>query len=369
MIRILAFCLDTSDYGDRSQELMLCEEIAKQGHYVAMCSEIDPVYKGDKPISLDAFKLPVNSRLSDEEMKTELDKHGLLIKEFDVVFATSISGANWANCVARLKGIKSVVQLLDVPYWRLNSSWKELAPSWLDSWRLWINDLLKSDYIISNHSVTTNHLLNFGIKREVIFEIIYGMDIDMADSVPEIPYAERKADICIVNRLVFYKGYDLLFASLGYLKNKYNLNLKVAVIGGTPENQDVFKLSQMAVMLGLNVWFMGPVPNKKKFEIIKNSKIGVTCDYCEEIGCIFPLEAMYCGLPVICWDMQIHKERFEDNAHYITKFDIVGFAEKIKELLNQNIKDNPKGKEFVKNKRSFEVHANGLIGVFEKCLN
>jgi len=199
------------------------------------------------------------------------------------------------------------------------------------------------------------------VKNKVSL-VYYGIDNLICDSVPEPK--KKDNDIIFISSLRFYKGVNILLYILSILKEKYNM-MPQATIMGMGDNK--FDLLQTAIMLGVNAKFVGGVSNIKKFDIIKNSKIMVQPHFDEQIGTAVCLEALYCKVPVVCWDLLINKERFGDTPRYLEKFDVMGAAEYVKDILeNKKVQDLEGGKEFVAKNRTFTVTAKQINDILKE---
>lgn len=375
-MRLCFFSFDGTVYGNKdekgnmkydvSAEIRIAQEFYMRGHEVTLCCERSPnmeeEYKG-----MEVIVFPLNGEYTDDDAKVFLDK------KYDLVYATAISGARLANWVAKKQKIPSAVQVLDIPYWRLDPLWVKMGQKqWAEQWDKWLKDVKESDLIIANTTPTKNHLKSL-LGEEILKKtklMYYGIDKTLADSVPEPK--ERTNDIVFCARLVFYKGVDLLLHALRMFKQRYGYVPKTTIIGGG-DGQEYFRLLQIALMNGTPVKFVGPVCNKEKFEIIKNSKMMVYPDFNESIGGASPLEALYCKTPVICWDMLINKERFGIYPSYIEMYNIGEMVDDIHSILED---ENPcidgidisEGKRFVKLHRTFEGNTKKLEKWFKEII-
>lgn len=364
-MRIMMIGMDSTTYFrvvdgqkvfSRSAEVAIAESIARQGHEVMLvCERIPHFAEGEKPENLWLVALPVNQTVDYEQTD------GLLEFGPEVVFATSISGARLGNWVAKKLGVKSVVQVLDVPRFRLGDVFPRAGfTAWRDQWDGYFKELQCCDVIVANTKATVKAIKEeTGRDSELVY---YGMDTDLADRTPE---QDAQWDVSFVSRHVFYKGAEQLLFALSILKEDGGIEPSVAIMGAGEETS---RLLQIREMLGLKgVEFLGPVPNEQKFEVIKASRIGVIPEYCESIGSVAPMEYIYCKRPVLCWDLEIHKDRFSVWPRFVTRFDVASLASQIKGLLGGGIlipqKQLEDGKEWILQNRSFHSTTAELIKV------
>ena len=121
--------------------------------------------------------------------------------------------------------------------------------------------------------------------------------ISNAVSVPKLLNSIffKNYDILFVGRLTQAKGVDILLKAIRILKNKYNKNLKIAIVGDGPLKEN---LNNLAVKLDVNeeVKFLGV--RKDIGELMLSSKIFVLPSRWEGLPIVI-LEAMSRGMSTI----------------------------------------------------------------------
>ena len=131
-------------------------------------------------------------------------------------------------------------------------------------------------------------VIPLGIKKPV-FEKKKRQDFDLEpdDTV-----------LCTIGRLVSRKNIDEILAILSELKDKHRF--KFLIIGEGPQR---LHLEKLAIGYGLNgvVRFLGNVSDEVKFQILNLSDCYLSTASHEGFGLVF-LEAMECGLPIICYN-------------------------------------------------------------------
>ncbi|KKR33843.1 MAG: Phosphoheptose isomerase [Candidatus Gottesmanbacteria bacterium GW2011_GWC2_39_8] len=132
----------------------------------------------------------------------------------------------------------------------------------------------------------------------------YPVDKTFARIILGLPVKEKI--VLHVGRIVPRKGVDTVIRSVGRLKAKYNLSVKLVIVGGDSGEPDIRltpeikRLKEIAVEEGVrdSVMFVG----RKKRDILKfyysAADIFVTTPWYETFG-ITPLEAMACAIPVV----------------------------------------------------------------------
>jgi glycosyltransferase involved in cell wall biosynthesis len=101
-----------------------------------------------------------------------------------------------------------------------------------------------------------------------------------------------------IGRLVKRKNIDDICSVLSHLKDDYSF--KFLIIGDGPEREH---LENLKVKLNLDdhVHFLGNVNDEEKFQILDLSDFYLSTALHEGFGLVF-LEAMECGLPVVCYN-------------------------------------------------------------------
>ena len=380
-MNLLIFGMDSTTYGSvvdgvmrycRSLELAITEGIARKVESVTLVCERMPSFDiGEMPENMRIIVAPVNGDIGYDKMHEILNAHPERIKPYDLVFCTSISGCKAANHISRQLRIPCVVQVLDVPKWRLEAVYPRIGmPNWLEQWNAYFAELARCDMIIVNTEATVKEILEHFKGDELVKKklrlIYYGIDTDAADKVAE-PEKELY-DVSFVSRITFYKGCDHLLYALAMLKAE-GIEPKTAIIGSGDE---LAKLIQMKYMLGLDkVEFLGPISNDDKWKIIKGSNIGVIPEYCENIGSLAPAEYMVCKRRVITWSLSIHQERFGITPYRVETFNTKALAGEIKRLLAESpdMTRVNEGYNFVKEKRSYHGMVDDLLQNFQGLLS
>ena len=109
---------------------------------------------------------------------------------------------------------------------------------------------------------------------------------------------ERVNDILFVGRLIPIKGVDYIIKAMKMLKDEYNLDLKLSIIGQGPYFDTLKKLTKK-LDLESNVEFLGLVSNEKLIEMYQTSKIAVLPSFEKEGIMSTLLEAASCHTPSI----------------------------------------------------------------------
>jgi len=193
----------------RNVEVAMAESIANLGNEVTLVIEKNPYVNDKKPDNINVIQMSLNDKINFTNMEI------LLSNKYDIVFCTSVAGAYIANSIAKKQNIPSVVQVLDVPVFRLKEIFVLMGfTEWKDNWTEYFKNLIKSSCIIANTTPTVNYLKNkFGKKIEDKLKLVYyATDTNYIDKISKS--TKFNYDISFVSRLTFYKGCNFFLYAL-----------------------------------------------------------------------------------------------------------------------------------------------------------
>lgn len=170
---------------------------------------------------------------------------------------------------------------------------------WLATWQatVFTDSLLEKEKIINNSFPNSIiHLVPNGISKEDIGEITFDK--------------RSKYDIVSFGRLKNHKRVDLLIKALKIIKEEYNNNYTVAIIGDGPKLDELQALTKK-LKLTKQVSFFGSIPSSSNmYNLIKKCSICCVTTQGGGGGNLAILEANACGLPVIAFD---HKDGIDNS--------------------------------------------------------
>jgi glycosyltransferase involved in cell wall biosynthesis len=183
-----------------------------------------------------------------------------------------------------------------------------------------------SDLVMISNKIDREFLLGQGFKEGKMIVTHGGI------SMKEIPKNKQKKiyDSCFVGRFHAQKGLDDLL----YIWHKICKKNKKASLIIVGEGDMLMELKSKVRNLGIekNVKFAGFVDGKRKYKIIKSSKIFLFPSTYESFG-MSALEAMACGVPVLAYDLPIYREIFTMGMVKVPVSDKETFFEKLDFLL------------------------------------
>ena len=231
-------------------------------------------------------------------MATRAGKRLLSAERFDVINTHFVLPSGpVGDALARFSGVPNV---LTVHGGDLYDPSKLASPHRHPALRAWVRRLLdRADKVVGQ---STNTLANAGrfYSRDVRYTLIpLGIRRPELRPVPRAIYGFGEDEILLVTvgRLIRRKAVDQLIRVLQSLEDD---RVRLVVIGSGPQEAQLAEEARKRGVLD-QVRFMGYVDDDEKFQLLAMSDIYVSTTQHEGFGLVF-LEAMHCGLPIICYD-------------------------------------------------------------------
>lgn len=128
-----------------------------------------------------------------------------------------------------------------------------------------------------------------------------------------------------------HKNHYHILKSLQYLKEKYNFFIKAVFSGSNKGNMDYIKKQAAELNVKEQIIFVGFVPSEDIYTFYKNTLSLVMPTFLGPTN--MPIvEALYLGCPIICTDMEGHREIAQEAALYVQPTDYVTMGEHIYSL-------------------------------------
>jgi glycosyltransferase involved in cell wall biosynthesis len=228
----------------------------------------------------------------------------------------------------------------------------------------------RSDHVVAMSSDIRKRALDYYRPVRQIETIPLG--------IPEPQYGEtsRRAlglsenDIVLitVGRLVARKATDELITILAAIRDS---RLKLVVLGDGPERQ---KVESQVYGLGLQdqVIFAGFVTDEEKFQYLDAGDLYVSTSQHEGFGIVF-LEAMACGLPIVCYDKGGQADFLENTVTgYLVDFgNSDAFREKLSCLIDnesERVAIGVHNRDYVRRKYSISRCAVSYLEFYERMM-
>jgi len=211
------------------------------------------------------------------------------------------------DALARHAGIPNV---LSVHGGDLYDPSKRLSPHRHRLLKAWIRRLLRrADRVVGQSRNTVQNVHNYYDEHVRCDRIPLGIRRPCQTPASRNDYGFGTDDnlLVTVGRLVGRKAVDQLIEVMGQLKGNH---AHLLIIGSGPQEPE---LRRQAETLGLrgSVHFLGQTSEEEKFRILNMSDAFVSTSQHEGFGLVF-LEALACGLPVVCYDHGGQTDFLED---------------------------------------------------------
>ncbi len=206
---------------------------------------------------------------------------------------------------------------------------KKMSPHKSRIWSAIVRFLLnRADSLVAQSSNTADNAVKYYKPDKKIHIIPLPFHPPNISKVTrkELNIADDDFILVTCGRLVKRKAIDILIRALNKIPSE---KFKLYIMGDGPEREN---LERIVRKLGLNnkVFFLGFVNDEEKYKYLNISDVFALTSMHEGFGIVF-MEAMFCGLPVICTNEggQIDFLKNRENALLINVGDIEACADAI----------------------------------------
>jgi glycosyltransferase involved in cell wall biosynthesis len=194
--------------------------------------------------------------------------------------------------------------------------------------------LNRADRVVAQSSDTrSNAIQYYNIQRAIdIIPLGIKKPLITTGSRNNPAISENDFVLCTIGRLIKRKNLVELFEIIATLQDR--ISLKLVIIGDGLERAGLMKAAENLEMQD-KVIFAGAVDDATKFQYLKSADLYVSTALHEGFGLVF-LEAMECGLPIICYNRGGQNDFLinEKTGYLVELHDKQGFAEKIEQLFS-----------------------------------
>jgi glycosyltransferase involved in cell wall biosynthesis len=165
--------------------------------------------------------------------------------------------------------------------------------------RRWVRRLLRrADVVVGQSRNTLDNMRRFYTPELQGVQIPLGIRRPQPGTAVRSDYGCQESDVLLVTvgRLIARKGLHQLIGMMTALGDP---KIRLLIVGTGPQEQ-LLKEEVSTRQLRGQVLFLGHVPEAEKFGILRMCDLYVSTSQHEGFGLVF-LEAMACGLPVICY--------------------------------------------------------------------
>ncbi|MDD4498019.1 MAG: glycosyltransferase family 4 protein [Methanosarcinaceae archaeon] len=220
-----------------------------------------------------------------------------------------------------------------------------------------------ADRILCYTEAEKKELLKLGINSQKIKVIHNGINTDLFVPAKK-PCFEQKR-LLWIGRYANGKGVESLIEALSILKSRYP-DISLTMVGRGPDKDKIVQKIQ-DLSLGENITLKDFVPNSEIVDLYHNSSVFVLPSLEEGVPRTI-LEAMACGVPVVCSSLPQLVDLVEGSGFLVPVKDPEALAEKISEILSDSTlakKLGENGRINVVNNYSWEDTIQRTIKLYE----
>lgn len=272
------------------------------------------------------------------------------VNDFDLIFGIPLMSGHYAHSYAKKHNLSLYLMMFETPNWV--KKYRDGADSTEEYWSDYKRRLLDCDKIIVPSFESKKYLLEWLTSvNEKQVDVIYPCINEIkADSSKRCVFEDNKINVLFLSRMIPGKS------PVSIIKKTDKNRFRWIIIG------KIWKISKDEIKKlvdnGYEIIIFGSVDDKDKFEIIKGCDVLAFPTHFEGFG-MPPMEALYCGIPVITYSLPVLKEIYGNSKgiFWVDNFDENVFVEKLKGII--------KGGIGVQNIVPMKETAKKLLDVFE----
>jgi glycosyltransferase involved in cell wall biosynthesis len=172
-------------------------------------------------------------------------------------------------------------------------------------------------HLLYLHPHMRPRLERLGVRPEEMTQVSYGLEVGLADAVPE---QTRTYDVVWIGRVHRQKGIDDLLDTLGFLARQWP-DFRAVFIGNVREGlgPEIQRRN-----LAPHVEFSGFVSEQEKVRLFKASRVFLMPSKHEGSPRVIG-ESILCGTPVVAYDIPNYRPLFGEFVRYAPPFDVAAF--------------------------------------------
>ncbi len=202
-----------------------------------------------------------------------------------------------------------------------------------------------TDKIITVSKTTKNELIKYlNIPSSNIIPVYHGVDAHpnpLSKNEVKRKFGIKKDYILSISSVYKFKNYINLIRGFKILREKYNKNFQLVIVGKIIEKDYSLKMIRTIDELCLNyeVILIDGVPHNETYLLYSGANLYVFPSYCETFG-MTQIEAMACGIPVVTSNISVMLEICGDAAVYFDPANPEDIADKMNHVLsNENLRN------------------------------
>jgi glycosyltransferase involved in cell wall biosynthesis len=235
-----------------------------------------------------------------------------------------------ALLMARRDRARVVLLNWETPNWFNANSSEPRDPA---MWRPSLDVARVADLILSMSGTSTEYARAFftDVPRSLLFRHIYNaINSQVADSVRDVPKENQIICLARFTRGNAYKGASELVHVLS--PELAGMTLLIIVSMGDAESAVLDELKRRADEVGVRIELTHGLDDAEKFRRIKQSRLMLFLSYFEGYG-YPPVEAQYCRVPCVAYDLPVLREVNGDGLIYVPPGDHAALRSAVTEAL------------------------------------
>jgi glycosyltransferase involved in cell wall biosynthesis len=213
---------------------------------------------------------------------------------------------------------------------------KKMSPHRSFFWRNVVRFIMnRADRIIAQSSNTRDNALRYYAPKKEVGIIPLAFHPPLLSGVKRTALGLKKNEFLLITigRLIKRKAIDQMIRALAAVTD---VLVRLLVLGDGPEREYLESLADKLDM-GERVVFTGYVTERQKFDYIEVSNVFISTSLHEGFGIVF-MEAMYCGLPIICSNHggQVDFLKNGENALLVDVGDVEGYAWSVRRFMDDD---------------------------------
>jgi len=314
-------------------------QIDKENQYLLFYNAIKPLPKkyasefDQSNVTLKAFRYP-NKILNSFLAFIGFPKIDKMIGGVDVIFSPNF---NFLSISSRCKYLLTIHDLSFIKYPSFYTYKGRAWHRFIQPKRL----IKRSDALIAVSANTKSDLIShFNIESDKVSVVYSGIDFDFFSDIDvgkkekiKEKYGLNKPYILSLGNVEPRKNIDSLISAFDTLKKNYNLDHQLVIIGSGQKNY-CDKLKKQS-SFSESIKFLGYIPYTDKPYLYHLSSLFVYPSLYEGFG-FPPLEAMACGVPVVCSNSSSLPEIVDESGLLVDSNNINELAQSMQNILEDD---------------------------------
>lgn len=205
----------------------------------------------------------------------------------------------------------------------------------------------KANRVLTVSQTVKHEIINrFQVDTHKVAAIYNGIDHNhfmpfkrSGNDMPKENNPGQQYKLLYIGALEPRKNLEIVLLALNRLIHEMGKNVSLTIAGGARDQNYSHRLKQMVKKLGIkkDLFFTGYISDERCLELLKDADVFLAPSRGEGFD-LPPLEAMACGVPVVCSDIPVHRELFDGYAAFFQPDAEKHLADVINDLLSDHQK-------------------------------